>query len=360
MAIIAILLFLFILVPAITTRYAKSKIIESINNNSQYTLEIGDLSLKGWNGLVFTSIKMKPKLDRYTYNKENGYNSDWITVEIDQLTMEGIDWKQYFSHKLFYVEQISLDKPSLYAFRDMTLPDAPFERQPLPAELLREASQLFTIGQIDFNQGSVTYEEIPPTGGSTHVVPFTDLNGQLIHLSSDSSYFQKHPVGLTITGNILESIYAHLDFAFETADKHNAFLLEGYLGDFEAKLLNEYVIPHADLKITSGQVDSIWFNMKANEDVSEGILHMDYHDLTITSNPSNESKKIVDFKKLAAKLFIKEKSDVELQENLGFINFERTKDRFIFNYIWNSFKTGIALVVINLPDNLLEKKLRTK
>lgn len=355
--IVFILGMLYFLAPSFIAGYVQKKLVETVENKTSYHLEIGDLSLEGWHGLSVTSIKMRPKLDKEAFNKANKYNSDWITIEIDKVLLEGVDWKRYFSSKSFYAERLCVTSPDIYAFRDKTLADPPFVHKALPGQLLREAGFQFTIPKIEIRQGKVTYEEIPPKGGTALKVPFTELNGQMLHLSSDSIYYQANPVALAATGKILEQMDARIAYSFETTDKKDKFLLEGYLGPFEASLLNQYIVPLTSLEITSGHVDSLWFKMEANEDVSEGIMHLDYHDLKMTAKAKKKPKKFVELKALAAKLFVKEQNEAVQHDELGHIHFQRTKDRFIFNYIWNSFKTGVASVVVNLPDKLLDKKL---
>lgn len=357
LAVVLVVILLIFLIPSFIERSIKNKLLESVENKTKYRLELGDVELVGWHGLSITSIKMQPKLDKDAFNKANKYNSDWISVEVDKVLLEGVDWKRYFSHKSFYAERLCIVSPNIYAFRDKTLANPPFVQKALPSQLLREAPLPFTVPKIEIKQGKVTYEEIPPKGGSPLQVPFTELDGQMLHLSSDSVYYKNNPVALAATGKILDKIDARMAYSFETTDKKDKFILEGHLGAFEASLLNQYVIPQTSLEIASGHVDSIWFKMEANVDVSEGILHLDYHDLKLKAKPKKKPKKFVELKALAAKLFVKEQNEVLQHEKLGHIHFERTKDRFIFNYIWNSFKTGVASVVMNVPDKLLEKQL---
>jgi len=357
LAIFLILVILIFLIPTFITHYAKNKMIETVENKTHYHLEIGELKLLGWHGFKATDIKLRPKLDKEAYNKENNYHSDWITIEVKELQLEAIDWKRYFSHKYFFAERLCVLGPDIYAFRDKTMADPPFVYKALPAQLLRESSLQFTVPVIEIKQGKVTYEEIPPKGGTALKVPFSELNGWMLHLSSDSAYYHSNPVTLRAKGKILDKIDAHMSYSFETTDKQDKFLLEGHMGEFDAALMNQYAVPQASMEITSGHVDSIWFKMEANKDVSDGILHLDYHDLKMTTKEKKKPKKFVELKALAAKLFVKEKNEVLQREKLGHIHFERTKDRFIFNYIWNSFKTGVASVVVNVPDKLLQKQL---
>ena len=358
---IVLIVLLVFLAPTLVSYWLKHKLIRVVNDKTPYQLTLTSLELDGFHSVTLSQVDLKPKLDKEEFNKAVGEQIDWIHFKAGKITLEGVNLKDLYSDKTFWADRLVLEKPEIYAYRDKRLKSPPFKRKPLPAELLKDANVIATIPLIEVKNGMVTYEEMPENNKPLISISFTSLFGSIYGVSTDPGYYHEHPeVKIDAKGLVLDKIKSTMTYSSSTLAKDGKFIMEAHLGAFKAEVFNEFTAPQASAVITSGEVDSLWFKFEANDDVSEGILHMDYKDLKITAKPKKKPKKFVELKSLLSKLFVKEQNQTFQKEKLGHIHFERTKDRFIFNYIWNSFKTGVASVVINVPDRVLEKQIGKK
>ena len=359
-----VLLFVFVFslfIPSILAHFVKQKLEALVGEKTPYYLKIGQLTIEGWNELSLTEIHLVPKEDKSETEGDQKYEADWVKLSIQSIEISGWKWKELYQHQRFMAAHIVLEQPEIYAYRDKQKPNKAPKFKALPSRLLRETNLIVTVPLIELRNGKLTYEEVSEKGGKSVSVSFTELHGTVAHLSTDSSYYSKEPlVTVDATGKVLGVIPATLTYSSSTPHPKDAFTLEGTLASYDAALLNPYVEPQASISIKSGRVDSLWFKLEADNDVAEGIMRLDYRDLKIEAKPHKKPKKLVALKSLFSKLFVKKENQAMEQKNVGHIHFERNKNRFIFNYIWNSFKSGFASVIIQLPDKLIQHQIQKK
>lgn len=341
-----------ILVHLYFPTWLKGKLIAYVEEEGTYDMEIAHLSLQGYNTVILKGVRIKPVLEPAAFNKKNGYQKDWISTSIQQISLRGIDWSMLLSDKKLLVEKISIEVPEVYVYRDKRFPD-PHKPKSLPSHYLRSNKLFnFIFPLIELKNGQVVYEESPEKGG-TIKVNFNKLNASFYHVSSDSLYMIKEPV-ITIDAEamILDSVKTKITYKANTLHKNDRFTMEGELSSFSAKLLNQCIPSSLNAEITSGFMKHIRFRFEADNDQAKGRMDMDYRDLKLKVLKKDEEKKS-GLKTWIANIFVRNK-DKEKKEAgdpyTGEISFKRRKDRFIFNYWWNAFKSGVTSTVVKKPD----------
>ncbi len=361
----AFIVFLLLVATLLAYRFfpyfIKNKLCGLVKDKTDFILQIGAISWDGWNGMILEEVLLIPKNDKETYEKNGEYESDWVRIGIRKISFHGIQWRSFISQKKLEIKHALFVKPELRAYRDKRKPNGPFKFQALPSRLLREVDFQVTIPWIEIREGEIKYEEIPEKGSPTLRARFTELNGVVHHLSSDAIYYHAHPnVHVEATGKVFGSIPAHIRYVAETRNEKDAFTLEGSLHSFDATVFNQYLVPEASLEIKEGVIDSVWFKWDANNEVAQGDLHLLYHGLKIKANHQNKPKKFVALKSLLSKLFVKRENLPNEKENTGEVHFHRIKNRSIFNYVWNAFKTGFASAILRLPDKTVVEAIEKK
>lgn len=371
---IAILLLLLLGAFLYVPTYINTKITTEVNNNTDFAIEIGTVSFTGISSLELRDIQLQHKLNRDDYIKSKGFQTDWISCKIGSFSICDIRWIQLFSDKNFFAEKIIIHSPDIYIFRDKRVPSK-YKYVALPATLLREMKFPFTIPEISIDDGKVIYEETEKKTGKNITVPFNHLSATLRHMSSDPLYLLQQPEMLIeAKASLFDSVKTNITYTANTLNPNNVFTVEGILQTFSATLLNKCITPATLVMIDNGMVNRIHFKFTGNETVAKGTMNMDYSNLklTILKKDKGDDKaglKKSESKTFLANLFVRNKDKKEKDDNLknillntpaanhysGKIHFERRKDRSIFNYWWNSFKSGIASSVLKVPVEKIKK-----
>jgi hypothetical protein len=147
---------------------------------------------------------------------------------------------------------------------------------------------------------------------------------------------------------------AHLVFFLERNDEY--FTASGSLDPIAAAEFNPMVEGLMPVTITSGYVRQAKFNFAATDDVSNGELILVYEELKVDVLKLNDSDEKSGGLSAGANLLINGNNlPGDNKYTTGLIHFERRKDKFIINYLWNSLKTGIISIVAPIANK--NKKL---
>jgi len=330
--------------------WAKKKVIAYLQERTEFNVHIESVWL-GLHSAEVSWLELTPKLDKEKYQQINGHQQDWVVSKIERLKIQGIDWHDVMFNKKAEVGKLTLIHPHFYIYRDNTLPDSNIYKA-LPATLLQSAPFPFSIKNVVLWQGDIEYEKKEDNSTPHAKIVFTNLRASVSPISSDSLFAIANPVmNINIQADLLDSINIKLESKIDLLSSNDEFTFKGNVQSFHASMLNEYVTPLSDVQIKSGHINSIHFSMKANENIAIGKLDMDYRDLkvNILSEKSPGKKSVL--KTMLANIFIRDedKDGLHEKDSIGEIRFERRKDRFIFNYWWNSVRCGILTTVSKLP-----------
>lgn len=326
-----------------------------VRDNSPYELRIGRLELHT-DAAVLHEVELKPVLGKEAFARAVGFETDWIRVNTRTIRIKGLSWITLFRNRLKNVHRIEIEDADIYVYRDKRLKD-PEQYRPLPQALLRGSALRFTVPELSLN-GKVIYEEIHPANGRPVLVSFDRLSAVIRNLTSDNVRMEQHPdMQVEASAFFLDSVETHLYASLSLTDTHDRFNVKGHTGSFSATHLNRCLEPATGARIRSGNVRRISFRFTADNDLARGKLDIDYSDLKLELK---EDGKQHGLKTLLANMLVNNRDKKEQNGSYtGEIFFKRRKDRFIFNYWWHAFKTGVVSSVLKEPaEKLVKDKIR--
>lgn len=361
--IVVLLLGAFLYLPT----YINTRITSQINDHTEFGIEIEQVSFSGISSLEFRNIRLQHKLDKEKYIESKDFQTDWISCKVASFSISNINWIRLFSDKNFFADHVLINSPDIYIFRDKRVPSK-YKYVALPAMLLREMTFPFSIPVIEIENGKIIYEEITLKTLEKIQLPFYDLRATIYHMSSDSLYLLSQPImSIEAKASIFDSVKTEITYTANTLNPNNVFSLKGNMQSFSATLLNRCITPATHVIIDDGIVNGIHFKFTANENVANGIIDMDYKDLklTVLEKDNKDKPKRSELKSFIANIFVRNQ-DPKVKNNIrgnaskahqqnGKIHFERRKDRFIFNYWWNAFKSGVTSTVVIVPIEKIKK-----
>ncbi len=330
--------------------WVKHKLVSYLEEHTEYNVHLGFVSI-GINSAEVSSIELTPKLDKESYQQANGYQKDWIVSKIERLHVYGINWYDVVFNKKAEIEKVIILQPDIYVYRDNTLPNL-YKYKALPAKLLQNFNFPFSINSLDIGKGKIEYEKKDEKGTTASNIVFSNLQASISHIGSDSLFVIANPVmDVNAQAELADSIKIKIEYKVNMLSPSDEFTLKGNIESFNAVLLNQYIAPLSTFEIKSGYVNSIHFNMDADENIAVGKLDMDYRNLKINILSKESPGKKSELKTLLTNIFMRDEDKNEKHQDKpgGEIRFERRKDRFIFNYWWNSVKSGVLSAVNELP-----------
>jgi len=134
-----------------------------------------------------------------------------------------------------------------------------------------------------------------------------------------------------------------LDVSFQFPLNEDYHTINGRLKQMNATDLNHALEPIASVRIESGNISTLRFEMRMGKTEAVGFLEVIYDDLKISvldveTGDKNIRSRITSF--LANHLKIK-KDNVADDPRMGTVSYQREPEKSFFNYWWKSLRTGL-------------------
>lgn len=295
------------------------------------------------------SIFLIPRYSKYRFSRKKGRQMDRITLSIPRLSVSGFDFG-LVKDSTYRAIMVEIDNPKLHVYRDKRLPFIKHDVTPLPVAMIRSLPFEMSIDTIKINQGRITYEEFPEKGFNTGYVSFDNLNATIDHVSNRDFYNEYKKSTIYVTSKIMGkgTIAAEFSLPYGKEQIYNA---KGVIKNLALHRLNPILENAAFISIESGILNQLNFNFDYDEYNSNGSVLINYEDLKIKSLTKEEDSSPNEFKSWVLNTFLKNNKDksVSRDKRTGIIQFERERNRAIFNLWVKSLFSGLKSSVMDSP-----------
>ncbi len=331
-------------------------VIKSMNFSRDEGMYGGTIKQLSFNSqdqkIVLDSILLIPNFSKYKFAQYLGEQAGRLNISIPQLTLEGVEFDKLFD-STFVADKIVVQSFDLFSFKDKRIPFLRDYNIPLPMESFLDLSWKVKIDSILIKNSRITIEEFPEKGDELTKITFDEVNATFTGLNN--RLFKNEEPYAVLRANGLLMGTGRIDAAFQfPLDSTSHYTVKGKVSNFSLAKLNPVFIPIANIRIESGNLNSLTFDFTYTEFVSKGKLDIDYEDLRLLGLNKNNGK-TNEFKTFFISLFIKKNRDQsgENAKAVGIIDIERDRKRLIFNVWWKSILDGLKSSI--LGKNIAKK-----
>lgn len=319
---------------------------EFYTKDSLELLTIKNLTFSGKN-LQVKGLNFSPSKGRYSYLREKGFQTDAIDLDISQLDLVGIDFKEFFENKLYKADRLLIDKMHMDVFRDKRLPELENVFKPMPQYLMENANLRIWLDSIRVSNGRIRYQEFTPGSQMPGGVAFENLNVSLSPFVT-SLEGEPHPVDSMnvqavawVMGEGEVDLQAHLLF-----EPQSPMDVTVQMGPMDLTSVNDILSKGAFVKAKSGRVNSgDWSFRMDNEEVRGKMLFL-YEGLKVDlvdSLTMVKGRGKLAIESFLANTLIKNNNPRKLFGNAvgSDIYVKRNQSKFIFNTWWKATLSGL-------------------
>jgi len=294
-----------------------------------------------------TGMKMVPLTGKYEYAPKVGYQSTWLQLENDSVTMRGVDFLSILNDKYFKSRSVDIDNFRILVFRDKRIEFPEWQRKNLPQTDLKKLNFTFDIASIKMNNGYLTYQEHAEKAKAPGEIFIQDINARITNATNDSIRITNKPnINIEATAYLFGSGNLRADFQFDMQNKENIHQYGIVIDSLDLTEFNRIMIPNAAVRITGGINHKILMTAKANEQYSYGEMKFYYEDLKIALI-NREKETTRGFGQVLGSFFantfiIKTNNPHNFVLRKGDVFFERDEKRAIFNYWTKTFLSGVV------------------
>lgn len=293
------------------------------------------------------------KLDKYAYTSSFDKRKGWIQLKNGNLEIKGMDFNSFLSKGVFEIDTLIASNMKLESFINKKIPEN-FEKRPaMVHEIFENVNTSIHIKNTQLKNAYILIEERPdndaPRSGT---IFFSDLNANIGSISNHKNDIHEEENKLQINAEamLMGKGKVNIEINYILDDSEGNFHIRGSLGKIDLREINNMVEPEAKLRIKSGVINRLDFNIFANDFDGEGEVIVRYDDLEIELlnndfvKDKNLLRKIGSF--IASKVIIKSQNprkNGELQK--GVVYAKRIQHKSDFNYWWQLIFSGIKSTV---------------
>jgi hypothetical protein len=326
---------------------------ESVSKDKMYTIKVdtlsgfanaGDIRMKG-----FQMIPMYPDLQ---FSRKYKTQRDRYDLKFPTIAFSGLDLERFNVEGRLYVEALTIASAKVKIFMNRELPPSKENKsRNFPHIALQRVELPLIIDTVNLKNVDVAYTEYNPIAQERGTVNIDNLTGTLKNVTNDSLQKSKNAfMAADLKAKIIKAadLDAHLRFNLNAKD--GAFTFRGNIGPMNMPALNPLASALGLVKIETGNIQKVDFDIKGNAVGSTGSLKMQYSNLKVQLLKEGEDgeapkkKGLLSF--LANKLVIKD-SNPEKGEALRVapVQFTRSPSQSFFSLLWKSVFSGIRETV---------------
>jgi hypothetical protein len=293
------------------------------------------------------SLSLTPLLEADDFFNTVGFRTDRITGFANRVELAGFEVNKFMNSGSLISQSIRLQSPELYLFRNKNYPRRENRAEkPLPQQVLYQIPFPVQADTISIVDAGIRYTEIAEDATDAGYIEFTNLNAQLLNTTNiDSLILQNNNWTLEASTRVMDS--GELDVSFHFPLNEDYHTITGRLKEMNAMVLNDALEPIASVRIESGAISTMRFEMRLDKKGAIGFLEVIYEDLKISvldgeTGDKNLRSRITSF--LANNLKIKKENRAD-NPRMGKIAYVREPEKSFFNYWWKSLRTGLKTSV---------------
>lgn len=293
--------------------------------------------------LVVHQFQLLPAYEEKEFFDYVGHRTDRIELTTHEITLTGLNMDHAILSNQLIAESLAIDEADVVIFRDKNYPQQESRgRKPLPQEMINSLPIPVYIHDIAATASSIRYEELHEDASERGAVYFTDLDVAMADFTNIDSLMTQYG-GLSIETDTKFMNESDLQVQFLIPYQEKLHNIKGDLASTDPQILNSVFEPLAGVRIESGFVESVRFEMQLNDTHAIGNAEVIYDDLHIAlvDRETYEKNLIRRVGSFFINTFAVESANQPEDPRPGTVDYEREPEKSVFNYWWKSLQSGL-------------------
>lgn len=285
---------------------------------------------------------------------------DRFKMHLDSLQLNNFDFLSYHKYRKINASSMLLSNGDLAILNNPKNNPVGVDRiKTFPNFGLQKLRADLNIDTINANHITVSYTEFSQKSSKTGTITFNDSKGQILNVTTNKTSLRKNNISTArLSSNFMNKGKLDVLFTFNLTDTSASYSYKGSIGPMNLQALNPAIMPLGLVKINSGKLTQMDFDITADSKISRGKVAVLYNDLKVTvlkPDTSNNMLKHLTIASLYANTMVIKRNNPDMeggQPRSFYVTYNRPKNSTFFKTIWHTLLTGIK------PSAGLDEKMQ--
>lgn len=269
-------------------------------NNFKYNIEGSLYALYSKNILVsfsnssihIDSLKLLPIYNKMLFADKTIYQTSRTEFYVANIDVTHFDYNLLIKSKTININKIEMNDCFIDIYRDNTHP-LKKENRPSLQTIIKQIPILCSLDTIEVKNGKLKFEALNSKANKTGTISLNKIEVSIYGITNDSINFtENQSVKATINGCISNKANFTESYIFPLKANTELFYCSGSVSSMPLSTFNSIIASSKQLVFKSGEIDTVSFWFKAEENYSKGSMTFKYHDLKIKVLGQNNTNNI--------------------------------------------------------------------
>ena len=231
--------------------------------------------------LTLENVAMAPTMSVAALARGKGHQSAHVRIRVPRMRVSGLDIEALLEKGNLLAQQLEISKARVLTESDGRFSLNPNQSVATPDAIGRLPFRV-DVRQIRFADLGIRMSYRSPRSAQPGVMAMQQLTGVLSNVSNNPRRMNAaHPMTGQVTGQIQHVGPAQLSLRANVLDPSGAHTISGRFGTVPLAVLNPMILPTRGLRLRSGQIEQMHFQMQLDRQRARGTLWATYHDLKL-------------------------------------------------------------------------------
>lgn len=334
-------------------------------NKGFYQLDIGEMGFStGKQKIYAKSVSLNPVFSREELAKKAKTEVKLLYVLAPEINIHQADFKSFIADKKIIAQRIDFIDLKLHSYKNKHFPLDSSIKSALPFKDLKKMKTYVKIDTIHVQDFYVGIELLGENSSHSAYFDITDINGSITNITNDKRLIDSGLVSKMIAhGKIMDEGILTASFRFPLNAETGEYYYGGKLSQMKMEHFNPLLENLYFVSIRDGIIDSLKFNISANDDYAIGDMKFVYHNLKFDIHNKKKTDSLIvnkrGFVSMLANSIVKNDNPKHKRGRIkqARIYYERDIYRSVFHY-WAISALGGIKTTMGFKSKELKERLK--
>lgn len=284
------------------------------------------------------------------------YRSPWMNISVSSIDIQMNPWHLY-RKGVIYFKKVEVDGVSAELYNDITL-ELSADHKPMPPRAIRKINLPFKIDSVKIKNSELIYKH-KGKAENPGVLKLSSLDVIISNITNIDYVLDNNPmIEIYLKAKLWDEGNFSSSIKIDVNSSNDNVYAKGTLSNMAVKKAENMIKPLYGVEISSGYINRLHYDFVMNENIGKGKLKFDYRELKVDIKKAESGKndaKSGEHK--SSKFFSLLANEAVITNNIpgnknyipnGFMIFDRTKNKPIFDLYWHCIQVGLMDIVV--PD----------